>query len=460
MEDEMKKKTNRFLVFLFALMMIITLCACDKTPGEGGTDEDKEIVFWCNSGYLADFEVRLAEFTKETGIKVRVEGIQANSWAELAQQVATAAYSGSLPDCGDIASEAMAALVAADLLEPLDNYIERDRAEMQESIDDIDPFLLNAHVYEGVTYSLPTVWNNMCLYYNKNVLQAAGISEDDPNYPHDGWTIENFLYCCEKITANNTASGTNNKYGYKIQNQFFLTIEPWLQAFNTSILTSDWKDTELDQQEAKDCFQMLYNMMNASNVSKQYSPKFGGTAEFDLFYSNRLGFMGNGMPYVYNLYTGGFNNSKNDVSALKDGYDVVAFPSVDGSFTSTIGVGACPIFKSSTNKENAWKLAKFLSNKEFQTEFLTENVWAIPACRSAAEILETKDFMPNNAQLFYRSLENASLIPAPTSYSAIELEVRKWFGGYLAGTTGFTLDDSGNNSLRKLAQTLRGFLGE
>lgn len=451
----MKRMVKNVLSMCVCAASVASLCAC----GGGGGGDSAELVFWCNNGYLSDFETRLAEFTKETGIKVRVEGIQANSWGELAQQMATSAYSGDLPDCGDIATEAMASMIAADLIVPIDEYLERDAEELQESIAEMSPILYNAHKYNGKMYSLPTTWNNMCLYYNKNVLKAAGVEPTDPNYPHDGWSIENFLYCCDKITANNVASGANNKYGYKIQNQYFLTIEPWLNAYGASILTADWKSSEINSQAAKDCFSMLHGMMNASDASKQYSPKFGGTAEFDLFYSNRLGFMANGLPYVYNLYTGGFNNSQGDPSKLKEGYDVVSFPSTDGKVHTTIGVGACPIFKTSEHKEEAWQLAKFLSSKKFQEEFLTENIWAIPSIGSAAKILESKPFYPDNGQLFYSSLENATVVPAPMAYSAIELEVRKWFGGYMANTPGFTLSGSGN-SLDNLAVTLKQFLGE
>ncbi len=451
----MKKRILRTFATIAATATLFPLGAC---VGGGGGDA-VELVFWCNSGYLADFELRLAEFTKETGIAVRVEGIQANSWGELVQQIATSAYSGSLPDCGDIATEAMASLVAADLITPIDDYLERDKEELAESVEEMAPILYNAHNYDGKMYSLPTIWNNMCLYYNKNVLRDAGVTPDNPNYPHDGWSIENFLYCCDKITAKNVASGSDNKYGYKIQNQYFLTIEPWLNAYNTSVLTSDWKDTQINREAAKACFEMLHGMMNASDVTKQYSPKFGGTAEYDLFYSNRLGFMANGLPYVYFLYTGNFNGSAQDISKLHEGYDVVSFPSVDGKVHTTIGVGACPIFKSSKHKEEAWKLAKFLSSKKFQEEFLTENLWAIPSVKSAADILVKKDFFPGNGQLFYSSLENATMVPAPTSYSAIELEMRRWFGGYMANTEGFTLSGDGNNSLDTVANKIRGFLG-
>lgn len=453
---------KRLLLGIIGTLTAASLVGCDNstsTSGTGGGSET-ELLFWCNNGYLADFELRLAEFTKETGIKVRVEGIQANSWGELAQQIATSSYSGDLPDVADIASEAMATLVASDLIVPIDEYYERDKAEMQETLDEISPVLLNAHTYEGKNYSLPTTWNNMCIYYNKNVLKEAGVLETDPNYPHNGWTIENFLYCCDKVTSKNQASSMKNKYGYKLQNQYFLSIEPWLNSYGTSVLNADWTDTAIDGQDAKDCFQMLHGMMNASDVTKQYSPKFGGTAEYDLFYSDRLAFMGNGLPYVYNLYTGGFNGSKNDVSKLQEGYDVVPFPTVDGTSSSVIGVGACPIFKNSKNKDAAWELSKFLSSKKFQEEYMTEDVWAIPVVESAARILETKPFYPENGEIFYDSLENATLIPAPEAYSAIELEIRKWFGGYMSNTSGFTIEGDGANSLSSLASNIRSYLGE
>lgn len=442
-----------------AISLAAGFAGCGGKNGGGGGG-DNEIVFWCNNGYLADFEERIAGFTEETGIKVKVEGIQANSWGELAQQIATSSYSGTLPDCGDLATEAMASLVASDMIVPIDEYLERDREELAETIAEISPVLYNAHKYDGKMYSLPTIFNNMCLYYNKNVLKEAGVSETDPHYPHNGWTIDDFLYCCGQITKNNKKGGAGNRYGYKLQNQYFLTIEPWLNAYGTSVLAPDWKSATVNSQQAKDCFSMLYSMMNAADIADQYSPAFGGTAEYDLFYNNRLGFMANGLPYVYNLYKGGFNGSATDVQKLKDGYGVVPFPSTDGQVRSIIGVGACPIFKTSEHKEEAWKLAKYLTSKKYQEEFLTENIWAVPVVKSAAEILEKRDFFPENGSIFYGALENATIVPAPSAYSAIELEIRKWFGGYMSNTKGFTLDGDGRNSLNGLASTINSYLGD
>jgi ABC-type glycerol-3-phosphate transport system substrate-binding protein len=415
-------------------LLLVAGVGC-KGPGNGTSAET--LVFWCNSGYLIDFETRLAEFTRQTGIPVRVEGIQANSWGELAQSLASSAYAGDLPDCGDLASEAMATLVEAGLIDDIDADLARDAAELAPSIAQMHPKLYNAHKYNGKMYSLPTIFNNMCLYYNKNVLKEAGIKPGDPDWPHEGWTIEQFLSACYKVTAKNTVGGTQNKYGYKLQNQYFLTIEPWLNAFGVSVLNADWTASQVAAPAAKEAWAFLYDLMNNPDVAKQVSPTFGGTAEYDLFYGNRLAFMANGLPYVEFLKTGGFNDSKNNPSKLLEGYDVVSFPTVDGVARSTIGVGACPIFKSSKNKENAWKLAKFLSSKQFQEDFLSENLWAIPVVRSAADKMAERDFFPENGAIFYNAIENGVLVPSPPSYSAIELEVRKTFGGYIAGATGF-----------------------
>lgn len=455
----MKKLFNLLLVFLLSLSALF-FTSCKENEGSDDSDEEVELLFWCNVGLVSQWEQRMAEFTKQTGIKVRVEGIQAGSWGELAQQIATSAYAGLLPDCADLATESMAPLVAADMLYPIDDLIERDRDEIADSLEQMDDKLFNAHRYEGTLYSLPTTWNRTILYFNKNVLRNAGVTEDNSHYPHEGWTIEDFLYCCDEICKNNVSGGANNVYGYKITNQYYLTIEPWLRAYNASILSDDWQTSTIASANAKECFAMLNDMINNSDPKKQYSPKMGGTEEYDLFYSDRLGFMSVTMEYVYYLYSGNFNNSGQDATKIRDGYDVVSFPSVDGTVKTTIGVGACPIFNSSEHKEEAWELCKFISGKKFQEEFLTEVSWAIPSIKSAFDIMSQNDYFPEHGSIFYDALDYATNVPAPYSYNAIELEVRKWFGGYVGNTKGFTLDGTGKNSLDTLSATIGGYLGD
>ena len=134
----------------------------------------------------AGFEARAEEFmSQRSDIKVEVQGIPANSWGELMQAISVNIAGGDVPDIADIASEGQRSFAASGIIIPIDKYLERDKEEMKETLDEIDPALMETMKYDGKTYCLPTVWNNILLYYNKNVLERFNIPE-----PESGWTID------------------------------------------------------------------------------------------------------------------------------------------------------------------------------------------------------------------------------------------------------------------------------
>ena len=326
---------KRLIAVCFSI--VFTLCFALALVACGGGDSKNKIVFACNSGYLLDFQERIEEFNKiYPDIEVEIQAINAGSWGEMLQTISTDIASGVGPDIADIASEGMYVFAKSGLLEPLDSYIERDQEELAESLNAMDENLRNAHVIDGATYSLPTVWNNMCIYYNKNVLDAAGL-----DYPEEGWTTQDFLTMCQKVAEDNTG-GNNDVYGYAFYNAYFTTIEPWLYAFGASILNDDWTASGLGDEAAGEAWQFLYDLINTYKVS----PKLG-TSDVDLFVQNRLAFMGSGLWYVENL--------RNMDFPVED-YGVVPFPSVDGTLRSVIGVGGAPIFKASKTRKPPGRL--------------------------------------------------------------------------------------------------------
>ena len=400
---------KKFYLVMLSIISALLIVGCKNNM----SDDMVVLKFVSNAGYVAEFEERMDEFHElYPNIVVEVEGIAASSWGEMLNTIAMDIYAGESPDIADIASEGMHTFAESGLLEPLDTYIERDMAEISDSLEEIPDILRYAHVINGVTYSLPTVWNNMAIYYNKNVLTAAGLSEPEP-----GWTIEDFHSMAQTVVQNNTG-GSDDVYGYAFFQNLFTTIEPWLQAFNTSILNDDWTASTINNEHAKDAYKLLYDMVYDTQVSPSM-----GTDDFSLFIQDKLAFMGSGMWYVEKLRNNGFSS---------DDYDVVPFPSVDGQIHSVIGVGGMPIFKDSEHKEEAWKLAKFLSSKDFQEDFLSTNIWAIPSIESAALSVFSKNFFPNHSNVFWDATTYGKNIPAPASYTAIESAVLRGFGAYMA----------------------------
>lgn len=122
---------------------------------------------------------------------------------------------------------------------------------------------------------------------------------------------------CKTVSAGNTG-GNNDVYGYAYYNNYFTTLEPWMRAFDSSILTDDWSASNVESENSKKALKFLYDMVNTYKVSPSV-----GTSDIDLFVQDKLAFMGCGLWYVESLKVMGFD--------VED-YDVVPFPSDTANF--------------------------------------------------------------------------------------------------------------------------------
>ena len=79
------------------------------------------------------------------------------------------------------AIEAVPLMAERGVLRELDSFLESD-ADMQEFLDDAHPKLLEGLRWQDQQYLLPFAWNTTLIYYNKAVLEAAGLPEPPPNW--------------------------------------------------------------------------------------------------------------------------------------------------------------------------------------------------------------------------------------------------------------------------------------
>ena len=421
---------RKLALFLAAAMLIGAMSGCSGSPqggesssgtssteGEASSQEENQeqvtIKFVGYANSAGDFEKRAQEFMAgQPNIKVEVQGIPANSWGELMQAISVNIAGGDVPDIADIASEGQRTFATSGMIIPIDDYLERDKDELKDTLDQIDPALMDAMKYDGKTYCLPTVWNNMLLYYNKNVLERFNIPE-----PESGWTIDDFIEICQMVTSEN--SGTNDTYGYAFSNAYFTTIVPWMVTAGGNVLNDDWTESRLTDPDTLAGVQLLYDFVYKYNISPKID---AGVGDLDLFVQDKLAFMGAGMWQV--------NALRNSEFPVED-YDVIDFPIVKED-KAVIGIGGAPIFSASENKDAAWEFAKFLSSKDFQDTFIANDGWSIPSVKSAADILASKDFAPEHSQLFYDSAQKGVLVPAPQEYGTIESVLLREFGAAMA----------------------------
>ena len=89
------------------------------------------------------------------------------------QKIQVAIAAGDGPDVTDTFSSLTAAYADKGILEPLGKYIERDNYDLS----DFMPAAIGSVTVDGEVYALPISVNLMMLYYNKELLKAAGYSE-------------------------------------------------------------------------------------------------------------------------------------------------------------------------------------------------------------------------------------------------------------------------------------------
>ena len=89
------------------------------------------------------------------------------------KKIAAKILSGEGPDVADDFGTSIAMMAAKNIAMPLDDYIAKDNVNMDGFVDGT----VSQQQYDDRTYALPVSSNVMVLYYNKDLLKAAGYTE-------------------------------------------------------------------------------------------------------------------------------------------------------------------------------------------------------------------------------------------------------------------------------------------
>ena len=120
--------------------------------------KDKAVLYQC-----------IEDFTAETGIQVE---IQYMPLADSRKQINIMVASDSLPDVMDVDNTDTATYAKMGILADITDHV---NSELE--LDQYYSSILGQNQYEGRYYGLPFTSNNLCLYYNQELLDEAGVTE-------------------------------------------------------------------------------------------------------------------------------------------------------------------------------------------------------------------------------------------------------------------------------------------
>jgi multiple sugar transport system substrate-binding protein len=407
-----------------------------STTAQDAPSGEITFIFWENNvNARAGWEGHVSRFNEQfPNVTVNLIGVPGEAWSDYLQGTATLIAGGEAPDIIWVATEGVRFLVDLDLIMPLDDMIAQEGEALQPYLDDIAPALLDSFRVDGSLYFLPFSWNNMVIYYNKSMFDAAGLE-----YPSDDWTRDDFLAAAQALTADTDGDGNNDQFGFSGSGGGIFTTIPWVLANGTNIVADDFCAPNVTDPGVIDAIQFLYDMTYVHEVA----PVPGAVADTTLqFIAGNIGMIQGGRWPIIQLYAEGF-----------DGFDIVPWPG-NPEQTTIYGVDGFGIFRSSQNVPAAWEFLKYMSSAEVQELLVgTEEspLGNIPALRSVADQISA--YPPENYEIFYGSLDgNMVLVPSPPRFNELESIFMRYYNQVMADE--ISVEDAMNGAQTELSSVV------
>ena len=177
-----------------AALAMLGLAACGSGSGSGGSD-DGAIVWDMWSGSQADTDAlnETLEIVKKENPDIDVR-LQTAPWNDYFTKLTTNMSSGNLACLTSMNGQRLSTY--ADAFEPL---TDADLKTAGISRDDFAPGALDIMTYDDQLLGLPFDVSTMLVYYNKDLIDAAGAPE-----PKIGWSFDDFEATAQGATTDAT----------------------------------------------------------------------------------------------------------------------------------------------------------------------------------------------------------------------------------------------------------------
>ncbi|HHW11305.1 MAG TPA: extracellular solute-binding protein [Firmicutes bacterium] len=271
---------------------------------------------------------------------------------------------------------------------PLDDFVRRDAAEFQTG--EIIKTILDSFIWRGKLYAMPSGYQTLATFYNKERLNEAGLA-----YPNDNWTMSDLLRMAQAMTKDTNGDGEFDRWGVS-----------WLYGYIWSLLhyggqVADpyWTKIRINNPVTEKALSLWDDWQYRYKVA----PVNHGT----------LGMIENG---DIGIFASGIWLQENLDQARKFDYDLVDYPLLEAEGGWHRGTVLYPeeyaIIKFTKHPEEAWRFVKFATGRQHLTWAAREGL-LVP---SRLPILQSNAFIrpDKRMQVWITSAEYAlQLLPHP-----------------------------------------------
>lgn len=342
---------KRLLCLTGALLFAACLTGCqqkDPKPGEvAGYDPGEQYLsIWVHS--IEDTEEGQAYKESVDSFNEAYDGTyfadiefvpRNDSGGGYSDKVNASVMAGGLPDVLTVDGPNVSAYAANDIIQPLADLTEEEK-------DEYLPSIIEQGTVDGDLYALGVMESSVGFYYNKEIIEEAGITIPDADHP---WTWSQFLDILEQVQPLMKEKG-----GYALDMTFpvgetsIYYFAPFVWSGGGELVSEDGLEADgyFNSEQTKEAMEYFHTIVDKGYMSEAPIDK--------LFESGRAAFKFDGAWEVNTVYT-----SYPDLELGVAPY--IVSDNWDGSAYTPTGSWAFAASSDTKNLEGATELVKWMS---------------------------------------------------------------------------------------------------
>ncbi|WP_220127276.1 ABC transporter substrate-binding protein [Halobacillus locisalis] len=342
--------------FLLGLMiaMVFVLAACTGSSEEGKAEEDGEdseqadseeaveIEFWTMQlkptfteyieGVITDFE--------EENPNISVKWVDV-PWGDMEKKILSAVASETAPDVANLNPQFASQLAELDALINMDEAVSEDKkGEYFEGI-------WKSNSFGGKTFGIPWYLSSQVSMYNKDIFEAAGLSEEDVPSKFS-----------EVLEVSKTIKEETGNYAFfpSIDGSHLLET---MVTMGVDLTNEDMTEATFNTEEGKEAFQFFVDMYENELIPREVLTEGHGKA-VDMYQAGQLAILASGPQFLNTV-----NENAPDI------YEATGVAPVITGETNLKNVAAMNLVvpKQSDKQDAAVQFSLFMTNAENQVEF-------------------------------------------------------------------------------------------
>ncbi len=371
-------KKNAILLYSLGLLL---LASCSGNKEQNAPNTITFWHFWSEPSQEKVIKEIIADFEKQEHCTINATAL---SWGDGKTKLLAAFNSGKAPDVLELGSDWVAQFSSANVLRELNDTNDRKR---------FSDFSLAPAMFSGKQFALPWVVDTRVLFYNKNLMKKAGLSDAPPA------TMSEMLNLAEKIQQFEGADGfgANGSDPHRLYKKFL----PFVWSNGGDIFDSSGNPS-LNSTANIEALNMYVSLSRAGRIETQ--------RELDAaFVQGKIGFW----------FSGGWLTQKIEAGNPSLNYGVALVPAMKQPGMSFAGGEYLAINAKSSNQQLAEKFIRYLSDGKIALNFCKKNADAgFPADKSTFN--DAYFNTAKNRSIFAQQLAHAKMTPVQPRWLDIE----------------------------------------